>query len=124
MQTQLTFLSLQSRDRPALAEFFQATLGFTIADQPNPAATVFADDGGAIFAVRDPQGDLPEGPLGLGVAPWFGVRGPLSEYLERVVSGGGRIVKTPFPPPFGPACVFATPVDHYSITLYQVDHRG
>ena len=119
MKTILDFVSLQVRDRTESTTFYRDRLGFTVTPEENPAATVFADAGGAIFAVRDPFVPLPADQLlGLGVSLWFTVAEKVEVLQQRLGETGVRILKPPFDTPFGRSLTVADP-DGYAITLHQ-----
>ena len=117
--TQLDFISLQVRDRARSEAFYRDQLGFQVAEQPNPSATVFRDSKGAIFAVRDPFAPLPPtGELGTGVGIWFTVSDRVEKLADLLAQADVRILRPPYDTPFGRSITVADP-DGYAITLHE-----
>jgi predicted enzyme related to lactoylglutathione lyase len=112
------FVSLQVRDVPASAAFYETYLGFTRQDGP-PHAIVF-DTKPASFAVRQPlPGTDLDGatPLGKGVGIWL--HAPNAQQIhDALVSDGVTITSEPVDGPFGRTFAFADP-DGYQITLHS-----
>ena len=110
------FVSLQVRDVPSSAAFYETYLGFTRQDGP-PHAIVF--DTTPAFAVREPLPgtDLDATPLGKGVGIWL--HAPNAQEIHHVlVSDGVAITSDPIDGPFGRTFSFADP-DGYQITLHS-----
>lgn len=111
------FISLQVRDLPRSAEFYERHLGFTRQDGP-PHAVVF-DTAPAAFAVRSPQPglDLDAAPLGRGIGVWL--HAPEAEAVhDALVDDGVEIAVEPVQGPFGYTFTFVDP-DGYLITLHD-----
>jgi predicted enzyme related to lactoylglutathione lyase len=111
------FISLQVRDVPAAAAFYEKFLGFTRQDGP-PHAIVFATLP-ASFAVRAPLPgtDLDAGPLGKGVGIWLQAANA-QEIHDALLAAGVAITSAPIDGPFGRTFTFADP-DGYQITLHE-----
>jgi predicted enzyme related to lactoylglutathione lyase len=112
------FISLQVRDVPASAAFYEKYLGLTRQAGP-PHAVVFATTPAA-FAVRSP---LPGVDLdsvaqpGLGVGVWL--HAPDAQAIhDALVADGVAITSAPIDGPFGRTFTFADP-DGYQITLHD-----
>ncbi|SDY85286.1 VOC family protein [Herbiconiux ginsengi] len=112
------FISLQVRDVPASAAFYEKYLGFT--RQAGPPHAVVFDTAPAAFAVRSP---LPGVDLdvvaqpGLGVGVWL--HAPDAQTIhDALVADGVGIVSAPIDGPFGRTFTFADP-DGYQITLHD-----
>ena len=112
------FVSLQVRDMPASAAFYEQYLGFTRQNGP-PHAIVF-DTEPASFAVREPfpgvDLDSP-GHLGAGVGIWLHA-GNAQEIHDLMVAEGVTIAGPPIDGPFGRTFTFVDP-DGYRITLHD-----
>ncbi len=110
------FVSLQVRDVPASAAFYEKYLGFTRQAGP-PHAVVFATVP-APFAVRTPlPGTDLDGPLGAGVGIWLHASNS-QEIHDALVADGITITADPVDGPFGRTFTFADP-DGYLITLHD-----
>lgn len=110
------FVSLQVRDVPRAAAFYERYLGFERQAGP-PHAVVFATTP-ASFAVRSPLPgvDLEAGPLGRGVGIWM--HAPGAERIhDALVADGVEIASAPVDGPFGWTFTFTDP-DGYLITLH------
>ena len=112
------FISLQVRDVPASAAFYEKYLGFT--RQAGPPHAVVFDTIPAAFAVRTAvEGvDLDAaGQLGLGIGVWL--HAPDSQGVhDAMVADGVTITSAPVDGPFGRTFTFADP-DGYRITLHD-----
>ena len=112
------FISLQVRDVPRSAAFYEKYLGFDRQNGP-PTAAVFGTTP-ASFAVRPPfEGvDLDSGvPLGLGVGIWM--HSPQVEQVySALVADGITITSEPVDGPFGRTFTFAD-LDGYQITIHD-----
>ena len=111
------FISLQVRDVPASAAFYEKYLGFT--RQAGPPHAVVFDTAPAAFAVRTPvEGvDLDAAQLGLGIGVWL--HAPDSQAVhDAMVADGVTITSAPVDGPFGRTFTFADP-DGYRITLHD-----
>ena len=111
------FISLQVRDVPRSAAFYERHLGFTRQAGP-PHAVVFAT-APAAFAVRTalPGVDLDAGPLGRGVGVWL--HAPEAQAVhDALVADGVTIASAPVDGPFGRTFTFVDP-DGYLITLHD-----
>lgn len=111
------FVSLQVRDVPASAAFYETYLGFTRRPGP-PNAVVF--DTTPPFAVRPPLPgvDLDAGtPLGKGVGLWLHAPNA-QEIHDALAADGVTITSVPTDGPFGRTFAFADP-DGYQITLHD-----
>jgi predicted enzyme related to lactoylglutathione lyase len=112
------FISLQVRDVPRAAAFYEKYLGFPRQDGP-PHAAVFGTTPAA-FAVRGPLPgvDLDSGaPLGLGVGIWMHAPDAQQVY-DTLVADGVPIISSPIDGPFGRTFTFAD-LDGYQITLHD-----
>lgn len=112
------FISLQVRDLPASAAFYEKYLGFARQDGP-PNAIVFGTTP-ASFAVREPAPgvDLDSvSQLGLGVGIWLHAPNA-QEIHDTLVADGVAITSAPTDGPFGRTFSFADP-DGYQITLHD-----
>ena len=119
MKTSLDFISLQVRDRSRSRTFYANVLGFQVAPNPNPAATVFQDAAGAIFALRDPFAPIADdAQVGTGVGLWFSVTGKIEDWQKKLEAAGTPIITPPYDTPFGRA-INCTDPDGYAITLYE-----
>ncbi|WP_245862632.1 VOC family protein [Sanguibacter antarcticus] len=111
-------ISLQVRDLPASAAFYEKHLGF--ARQAGPPHAVVFDTTPAAFAVRAPLPgvDLDAVPqLGLGVGVWL--HAPDAQGVhDALVADGVPITSAPVDGPFGRTFTFADP-DGYQITLHS-----
>jgi len=113
------FISLQVRDVPASAAFYEKYLGF--ARQPGPPNAVVFGTAPASFAVRPPLPgvDLESGaPLGLGVGVWMHSDDAQGVH-DALVADGHTIASAPVDGPFGRTFTFADP-DGYLITLHDL----
>ena len=112
------FISLQVRDVPRAAAFYEKYLGFPRQDGP-PHAAVFGT-APAAFAVRGPLPgvDLDSGaPLGLGVGIWM--HAPDAQQVhDALLADGVTITSAPIDGPFGRTFTFADP-DGYHVTLHD-----
>ncbi|MFH5878835.1 VOC family protein [Arthrobacter sp. NA-172] len=111
------FISLQSRDVPRSAAFYEKYLGFTRQDGP-PHAIVF-DTTPAPFAIREPLPgvDLDSAlPLGLGIGVWMHASNA-QEIHDALAADGITITSPPIDGPFGRTFTFAD-LDGYQITLH------
>ena len=112
------FISLQVRDVPASAAFYEKYLGFT--RQAGPPHAVVFDTVPAAFAVRTPVDGVDldaAGQLGLGIGVWL--HAPESQAVhDAMVADGVTITSTPVDGPFGRTFTFADP-DGYRITLHD-----
>ena len=119
MKTSLDFISLQVRDRARSRTFYADLLGFSVDTASNPAATVFQDAMGAIFAIRDPFAPIAdETQVGIGVGLWFSVTGKIEEWQQKLEDAGTTILKPAYDTPFGRAVNCADP-DGYTLTLHE-----
>ena len=112
------FISLQVRDVPASAAFYEKYLGFT--RQAGPPHAVVFDTAPAAFAVRTAvEGvDLDAAAqLGLGIGVWLHAPGS-QEVHDAMVADGVTITSAPVDGPFGRTFTFADP-DGYRITLHD-----
>ncbi|TBN55534.1 VOC family protein [Glaciihabitans arcticus] len=113
------FISLQVRDVPASATFYEEYLGFT--RQAGPPNAVVFDAKPASFAVRPPLPGVDLGSvhqLGLGVGIWL--HAPEAQQVhDRLVADGYTITAPPIDGPFGRQFTFADP-DGYQITLHDL----
>lgn len=112
------FVSLQVRDLPASAAFYEKYLGFTRQDGP-PQAVVFGT-APASFAVRSPLPgtDLDAvTQLGAGVGVWMHATN-VQEIHDAMVAAGVPIPSAPADGPFGRTFTFSDP-DGYRITLHS-----
>ncbi len=111
------FISLQVRDVPASAEFYEKFLGLT--RQAGPPHAIVFDTKPASFAVRTPfpGTDLDAGPLGAGVGIWL--QAPNAQEIhDTLLAAGVTITSAPIEGPFGRTFTFADP-DGYQITLHE-----
>lgn len=112
------FISLQVRDLPASAAFYEKYLGFSRQAGP-PHAVVFATTPAA-FAVRSPLPgvDLDAVPqLGFGIGVWL--HAPDAQGIhDALLADGVTITSAPINGPFGRTFTFADP-DGYQITLHD-----
>jgi predicted enzyme related to lactoylglutathione lyase len=112
------FISLQVRDLPASAAFYQKFLGFT--RQPGPPHAIVFDTTPAPFAVREPLPGVEldaETPLGKGVGIWLHATN-VQEIHDALLTSGVTITSDPIEGPFGRTFTFADP-DGYQITLHE-----
>lgn len=111
------FISLQVRDLPRSAEFYERYLGFT--RQAGPPQAVVFDTAPAAFAVRAPLPgtDLEEAPLGRGVGVWIHAADTMAIH-DALVADGVTIASEPIDGPFGRTFTFVDP-DGYAITLHD-----
>ncbi|PWD50749.1 glyoxalase [Serinibacter arcticus] len=111
------FISLQVRDVPRSAEFYERHLGFT--RQAGPPTAVVFDTAPASFAVRPPLPgvDLDEAPLGRGVGIWLHAA-DVAAVHAGMVADGVAIAVDPAPGPFGVTFTFVDP-DGYLVTLHD-----
>jgi predicted enzyme related to lactoylglutathione lyase len=112
------FISLQVRDVPASAAFYEKYLGFTRQDGP-PHAIVFATSP-LPFAVRPPLPgvDLDAGTtLGKGVGLWLLATNAQAIH-DALAADGVTITSDPIDGPFGRTFTFADP-DGYQLTLHD-----
>lgn len=108
------FISLQVRDVPRSAEFYEKHLAFT--RQAGPAQAVVFDTTPASFAVREPSPgvDLDAGPLGRGIGVWM--HAPEAQAVhDALVADGVTITSKPIDGPFGRTFSFKD-LDGYLIT--------
>jgi predicted enzyme related to lactoylglutathione lyase len=116
--TYLGFVSIQVRDLEQSREFYTNLLGFKQSDMINPAAVVFEQAAGAVFAIRKPLVNLDAvSQLGHGVALWFGVA-DIEQNFQSFQAKGGKVVQAIQDTPFGKTFVVADP-DGYQITIQQ-----
>jgi len=111
------FISLQVRDVPRSAAFYERYLGF--ARQAGPPAAVVFDTKPASFAVRPPLPgvDLESGSLGQGVGVWM--HAPDAQAIhDTMVADDVDIASPPIDGPFGRTFTFVDP-DGYLITLHD-----
>lgn len=119
--THLDFMALQVKDMSASKKFYHEILGFELSEYQNPEATVFKDDTGAIFAIRNPLFDLSQfNKLGAGVSIWFGWKESVEGTLKKLKAHNVPIIKEPFDTPFGKSITVADP-DGYMITLHEIE---
>ena len=112
------FVSLQVRDVPGSAAFYEKYLGFT--RQAGPPSAVVFDTVPASFAVRPPLPgvELDAGtPLGKGIGIWLHAANT-QEIHDALVADGVTITSVPTDGPFGRTFTFADP-DGYQITLHE-----
>lgn len=112
------FISLQSRDVPRSAAFYEKYLGLTRQDGP-PHAIVF-DTVPASFAIREPLPGVDLGStaqLGLGIGVWMHAS-DAQEIHDALAADGVTITSAPIDGPFGRTFTFADP-DGYLITLHD-----
>lgn len=111
------FISLQVRDVPRSAAFYERYLGFT--RQAGPPTAVVFDTAPAAFAVRPPLPgvDLDAGPLGSGVGVWMHAAEAKAVH-DALVADGVAIAVEPVDGPFGWTFTFVDP-DGYLITLHD-----
>jgi predicted enzyme related to lactoylglutathione lyase len=112
------FISLQVRDVPASAAFYEKYLGF--ARQAGPPQAVVFNTTPASFAVRPPLPgvDLDSvNQLGLGIGVWFHTTDAQGVH-DTLVADGIVITSAPADGPFGRTFTFADP-DGYQITLHD-----
>lgn len=117
MPTGPDFISLQVRDLPAAAAFYEDRLGLRRAPTSPPGAVLFPA-GRIPFAVREPLPgtDLDAGRPGLGVALWFEVD-DAQELHDRLAAQDVTILTEPFDGPFGRTFVVQD-LDGYAVTLH------
>ena len=112
------FISLQVRDVPRSAAFYEKYLGFVRQAGP-PTAVVFGT-APATFAVRPPAPgvDLDSvTQLGLGVGIWLHAT-DAQDIHNTLVADSIPIISAPIDGPFGRTFTFADP-DGYQITLHD-----
>ncbi|MFU8947311.1 VOC family protein [Mycetocola zhadangensis] len=112
------FISLQVRDLPRSAAFYEDYLGLTRQPGP-PHAVVFATKPAA-FAVREPLPgvDLDSvSQLGFGVGIWLHAEDAQGIH-DRLLADGVSITVPPVDGPFGRTFTFSDP-DGYQITLHD-----
>lgn len=112
------FISIQVRNVPASAAFYEKYLGLTRQASP-PHAIVF-DTKPAAFAVREPFAgvDLEStAQPGIGVGVWMYVQDAQGIH-DALVADGFTITSAPVDGPFGRTFTFADP-DGYQITLHD-----
>jgi lactoylglutathione lyase len=119
MKTNVDFISVQVKDLESASKFYTEILGFEKTEDKNPDATVFKDDGGAIFAIRKPMFKITEStPLGLGVSIWFGVD-DIDKTFTRVKNSDAQIISPPVDGPFGKMFIIKD-MDGYMLTFHQL----
>jgi predicted enzyme related to lactoylglutathione lyase len=112
------FISLQVRDVPLSAAFYEKYLGLTRQAGP-PHAVVFGTTPAA-FAVRTPVDGVnldSVSQLGLGIGVWLHAP-DAQEIHDTLVADGITITSAPIDGPFGRTFTFADP-DGYRITLHD-----
>jgi len=112
------FISLQVRDLPASAAFYEKHLGLT--RQPGPPHAIVFDTKPAAFAVREPAPGVDldaHERLGVGVGLWLHASDVQSIH-DALVSDGIEIASEPVDGPFGRTFTFVDP-DGYQITLHD-----
>jgi predicted enzyme related to lactoylglutathione lyase len=112
------FISLQVRDLPIAAAFYEECLGLRRAPASPPGAVVFASEP-IPFAVREPLPgtDLDGGQPGLGIAVWVKVDHAQALH-DQLAAQGVTILTGPFDSPFGRTFAVSDP-DGYAITLHD-----
>ncbi|MCU1446973.1 VOC family protein [Cryobacterium sp.] len=112
------FISLQVRDLPPSAAFYEKYLGFT--RQAGPPHAVDFRTTPAAFALRSPLPgvDLDSVPqLGLGIGVWLHTPDAQAVH-DTLLADGVTITSDPIDGPFGRTFTFADP-DGYQITLHS-----
>lgn len=113
------FISLQSRDLAAAADFYENVLGLVRSPASPPNAVVF-ETSPIAFALREAMPGVELATVeqpGLGVALWL-LATDVQAIHDALVDGGHTIVAAPTDGPFGRTFTFSDP-DGYHVTLHD-----
>lgn len=113
------FVSLQSRDLAAAADFYENVLGLVRSPASPPNAVVF-ETRPIAFALREAMAGVELATVeqpGLGVALWL-LATDVQAIHDALVDGGHTIVAAPTDGPFGRTFTFSDP-DGYHVTLHD-----